>query len=226
MSQSFIAEVNVDHLDLPLTPTIRAVPDLEVRLESQPLTDLESSNIFYSVRDSDFREFESALERDHTVENWHLSMEFTDCHIYQIQYSSAAKLTVPKVADLGIRVLAIYNIGRQWHFQLQAPDRESLGAYWQYCREEDVQFSLEKLYSSGPQATGPDDGTLKGQLTDRQREVARTVTQMGYYEQNGASAEEVAAELGISPSTLSTHLRRIMAKLFHSMFEEESRKSV
>lgn len=226
MTQSFVAEVTVDHPDLPLTPTIRDITGTRVRLESQPLTDAESPSLFYSVTDSGFQGFESALERDHTVEDWELTMDLTDCRIYRIRPSSDARYTVPKVVDLGIRVLTIRNAGRRWWFQLQAPDRESLGAYWRYCREEGVQFTLEKLYSSSPQAAAVDADatTIEAQLTDRQREVALTVTRMGYYEQDGASAEEVAAELDISPSTLSTHLRRIMAKVFHSMFGDELRE--
>lgn len=119
-----MAEVIVDHPDLPLTPTIRDVSGLTVSLDSQPLTDAESSGLFYSVTDSGFQGFESALERDHTVEDWALTMDFADCRIYRVRPSSVAKYTVPKAANLGVRVLSIRNDGRQWRFQLQAPDKE------------------------------------------------------------------------------------------------------
>lgn len=220
MTQSFIAEVSVFHPDLPLTPTVRDVSDVSVRVESQPFGHPDSPSIFYSVSDANFGEFETALAADQTVDEWRLTEEFTDCRIYQVYPSSEAKFTVQKVADLGIRVLFIRSTDRGWQMGLQAPDKGTLGAYWQYCREENVQFDLEKLYSSGPRVTSSRADRFRSQLTDRQREVARTVTRMGYYERDGASAREVAAELGISPSTLSTHLRRIVAKLFHYMYDE------
>jgi len=46
-------------------------------------------------------------------------------------------------------------------------------------------------------------------LTDRQREVIRTAWDMGYYEVPRAVAtEDVAAELGLDPSTVAEHLQR------------------
>lgn len=46
-------------------------------------------------------------------------------------------------------------------------------------------------------------------LTDRQREVVTTAYYLGYYEvPRTVSAAEVAAELGLEPSTVSEHLQR------------------
>ncbi|WP_276253713.1 helix-turn-helix domain-containing protein [Halomontanus rarus] len=220
MSQSFVAELVVSHPDLPLTPTVRAVSETTITLESLPLTRPERSGsiAFYSVTGADFRTFEMSLDDDHTVDEWHVTMEFEECNIYQVRLSSAAKFTTPEIADLGVRVLSIENGDRGWRFRLQASDKERLGAYWEYCRDQGVDFHLERLYRSGPRATVGETDSLEAHLTDRQREVARTATRMGYFERDGASAEEVAAELEISPSTLSTHLRRIMAKVFRHTF--------
>lgn len=191
---------------------------MTVRVESQPLTPRELPVLFYSVSDSGFHDFESELDDDRTVNEWEVILEFTDCRIYKVQHREKAKFTTPKLSELGVRILAIESVERGWYLKLQAPDKESLGAYWQYCRDDNVQFNLQKLYSSGPQATAVDSGNIRSQLTSRQREVARTVTLMGYYDTEGASATEVADELDISPSTLSTHLRRITAKVFDELF--------
>lgn len=220
MSHSFIAEVIISHPSLPLTPTIREIPEIAVQVKSQPFTHLESPCIFYSVENTSFSSFEAALLKDSTVKDWRLLFDFTDCRIYQVSPSSEAKFTMPKIVDLGIQVLSIENAEQGWRFRLQAPDKEALGAYWQYCREEDVQFNLEKLYRSGPQTMVPDTDSLTAQFTDRQQEVVRTAVEMGYYDQDGASAQEVADELGISKSTLSTHLRRSTAKVFHHLFRD------
>lgn len=221
LTTSFIAEIVVVNPDLPLASTIRTTSDISLQVESQPLTHPESASIFYSVSNSDFQDFETALTDDHTVEDWQVTMSFKDCRIYRLQHSSVTEFLTPKLAGLGIQALSIESCEEGWSLQLQAPDKESLGEFWQYCREENVQFRLEKVYSSGSQITAVAGERLKAQLTGRQQEVARTVTQMGYYDQDGASAEEIAAELGIAPSTLSTHLRRIVEKLFWYMFENE-----
>ncbi|WP_436347308.1 helix-turn-helix domain-containing protein [Natronorubrum sp. FCH18a] len=222
MGRSFIAELVVSHEDLPLTPTVRRVSDATITLESQPLSypDRPGPIIFYSVTDADFSEFESLLETDHTVDEWQVTMEFTACRIYQVYLSSDAKFTTPEIADLGLQVLSIRNTERGWQFRLQAPDKERLGDYWRYCREQGVEFHLDKLYSTGPQASTVADDSLEAALTDRQREVARTAARMGYFEPDGADAATVADELDISPSTLSTHLRRIMAKVLRHTFDD------
>lgn len=219
MPESFIAEVVIDHPDLPLTPTIRSVDEMEVRVESQPFTALDSPSIFYSVSGGDFGSFEAALENDQTVEKWRQVNSFSDIRIYQVFPSSEAKFTIPKVYDLGLQVLTIRRHYDSWYFQIQIPEREKLGAYWQYCRDEDVEFDLKKLYTSGPRTSQGESG-LRAELTARQREVGRTVSRMEYFDSEGANSSEVAEELGISQSTLSTHLRRIMERVFDSLFGE------
>ncbi|WP_126662715.1 helix-turn-helix domain-containing protein [Haloterrigena salifodinae] len=221
MTRSFVAEMNISHADLPLTPTIRTLEDVDLTAESQPLrsSDRAGPIMFYSVSNCSFPAFESALEDDHTVDDWDVTMEFSDRRAYQIYLSSAAKFTTPEIADLGLRVLSIRNTDRGWHLRLHAPDRERLGDYWQFCREEGIRWDLVKLYSTGPKAQSIYDDDAEVPLTDRQREVARTAARMGYYEPEGASAAAVADELGISQSTLSTHLRRIMAKVFRHLFD-------
>jgi DNA-binding transcriptional ArsR family regulator len=54
-------------------------------------------------------------------------------------------------------------------------------------------------------------------LTDRQREVAVVALEMGYFEETGAAAEEIAAALQISKSTLSEHLRIVIRKLLSQL---------
>lgn len=218
MPRSFIAELVISHPDLPLMPTIRAEPDLTLTVESQPFTYLDEPVLFVSVRDSGFADLEASLERDHTVADWETALVFEDCRVYQLTLSPDAKFSTPEITDLGIQILSIKSTPEGWHFQLQASNREVLGSYWQYCRDEHIEFDLEKVYTTESRARVTNTTNFKAQLTDRQREVARTVARMGYYEPDGASADEVAAALGISQSTLSTHLRRILAKLFEHEF--------
>ncbi len=60
----------------------------------------------------------------------------------------------------------------------------------------------------------------RGRLTDRQREVLETATEMGYFEYpKGANASEVAAALDISVSTLSEHLAAAQSKVLGDLLE-------
>lgn len=222
LPQSFVAEVVLTHQDFPLASTLAEVPEAVVTEESiRPPTDSDVPAVLYRVTDVGFQEFESALESDHTVHRWRLAMDFGSSRVYRTQLSSATKFVTPTLSELGIHVILAQSANKGWRFKLETAEKETLGEFWDHCRDEGVQFELEKIFSS---STEPVDRRVdfRSELTDRQREIARTATQMGYYDQDGASAEEVATELGIASSTLSTHLRRINAKLFHDLFADES----
>jgi hypothetical protein len=71
-----------------------------------------------------------------------------------------------------------------------------------------------------------DEGTAdsviveRGKLTPRQLEVLETAYEMGYFERpREANASDVAAELGVDPSTFSEHLAAVEAKVFGDVLE-------
>ncbi|SMO53109.1 helix-turn-helix domain-containing protein [Halorubrum cibi] len=57
-------------------------------------------------------------------------------------------------------------------------------------------------------------------VTDRQAEVAAAAAEHGYFEPDGASAADLADELGIAKSTVSEHLRIVTASLFSQIFAD------
>jgi len=60
----------------------------------------------------------------------------------------------------------------------------------------------------------------RNRLTDRQREVLETCYEMGYYDYpKRANASEVAAAVGISPSTFSEHLAAAQRKLLEMVLQ-------
>ncbi|WP_232702462.1 helix-turn-helix domain-containing protein [Halobacterium wangiae] len=55
-------------------------------------------------------------------------------------------------------------------------------------------------------------------LTDRQREVVETATELGYYEvPREATLDDVAAELDVAASTVSDHLRKAEAEVMGAL---------
>ncbi|MDG5776124.1 helix-turn-helix domain-containing protein [Haloarculaceae archaeon H-GB2-1] len=219
---SHIAELTVKHPNLVLTPTLEAIPDLEVRVESQPITVAESPTLFYMVRAPDFRAFEDELVTDHTVDGWAVDGVFDSSRIYKITFSETTRFLTPQISDIGLRILDATSVEGGWHLRVHTPTRKQLERFLSYCRDEDVQCHLEKVFSTADDS-GPTTGErIDLELTDRQREVAQTATEMGYFGAGGASADEVAAELDIAPSTLSSHLRTITEKVFARLFGGES----
>lgn len=86
-------------------------------------------------------------------------------------------------------------------------DREAFDqfrSFWQ----RNVGFRLHRLTREG-ESEPPGDG-----LTDRQREALRIAYELGYFDiPRRASLDDVAAELGISASSVSERLRRAQTQL-------------
>ncbi|WP_231182986.1 helix-turn-helix domain-containing protein [Haladaptatus sp. DYF46] len=101
-----------------------------------------------------------------------------------------------------IRVTGTGWIQTGWFADRRAFDEFS--EFWRHNGE----FSLRRLTHDGePEAPG--DG-----LTNCQHEALRTAYEMGYFEiPRAASLDDVAVELGISPSSLSERLRRAQTHL-------------
>jgi hypothetical protein len=79
-------------------------------------------------------------------------------------------------------------------------------AFWQ----RNGGFRLRRLTRDGDERRDGEGDSL----TDRQREAIRTAHEMGYFEiPRRAALEDVAAELGISASSLSERLRRAQSHL-------------
>lgn len=64
----------------------------------------------------------------------------------------------------------------------------------------------------------PDLDKFVRELTSRQREVLEAAVQVGYYtEPRSATHEDVAEAIGIAPTTVGTHLRKIESRVFGAL---------
>ena len=80
--------------------------------------------------------------------------------------------------------------------------------------------SLERLTRSGESGDSDPVVVDRGRLTDRQREVMRTATRLGYFEYpREADAGEVAAAIGIARSTFAEHLAAAQRRVFDEVVD-------
>lgn len=57
-------------------------------------------------------------------------------------------------------------------------------------------------------------------VTERQAAVAAVAVEKGYFDPDGATADEIAADLGVAKSTVSEHLRLVTATVLSQLFGE------
>jgi predicted DNA binding protein len=205
---SLIAVVEIDHPDLALAPTVRETA-ASIQVVSHTATDPETGMFFFLVESDSFRTFEAALGRDHTVEESTLIAEASTTRIYRLQHTPGTKLVSPITTEMGGLTLEAGSTDTGWSVRLQLPDRETLSTIWEYCDREGIDFRIDHIYSLDEFAV--DDGVG---LTDPQRETLVTAYEAGYFEEpRDTSLQELADELGISPTAVGGRIRRGTSRL-------------
>ena len=82
----------------------------------------------------------------------------------------------------------------------------------------DVEYSVERVVSFAADS----NGVLTG-LTDRQLEVMRAAVDVGYYDvPKRGDREDIAATLGLSPSTVGRHLQKAERHIVTRLLERDS----
>ncbi|WP_435095011.1 helix-turn-helix domain-containing protein [Halorubrum sp. N11] len=105
---------------------------------------------------------------------------------------------------------------------------EELRAVVDECEAAGLEVELRQLCIDRGDRSAADDSCrdvvpvdLAG-VTDRQAEVAAVAAEKGYFNADGASAGEIAADLDLAKSTVSEHLRTVTDTLFSQAFGDST----
>ncbi|RDI72635.1 helix-turn-helix domain-containing protein [Halopelagius longus] len=211
-----IAEVHVSHPDFVLGRTIEAMTEVEIRPETQPVQAGDALVLFFSV-EGNFEGFEEVLAADHTVTDPRLVAELEDRRIYRVQLTDRAKLVTYKLAELGIYLSEIAHDDGGWRFRALLPDLDSLTAFREYCKAENITFRVKAMYQNDQAATRGGFG-----LTDGQREALLLAFDRGYFsDPREITLQELAEEMGISSTACGRRLRRASEQLIESTVVSE-----
>lgn len=150
------------------------------------------------------------------VTQWEHVTESGGTHIYIVAFTAPALsdevaqqadglvgVCEPEVDEEGVRM------------SLSGPQEVIAGTLEGY-EQEGLRPELRKL--------GPYEASHHplDELTDRQREVVETAFQLGYYEvPRAVSADRIARELDLDPSTVTEHLQRAERNLMSALLSAE-----
>lgn len=200
---SIVAELYLQSSDLLLADTIRSVPSANIEYDYAIRGSDAAEYLFCRVHDNTFRPFEAALERDHTVADPLLVADHDDSRVYRM-LAARSPTVVSTLAELGVQLLDAQSDGLGWLLKVHLPTRDALSVFRSYCERQEITIRVDKLFQ--PSSGGSIDGVT---LSDEQRRTLRLALENGYFEvPRGISQEELAAEIGVSPSAVSQRLRR------------------
>jgi len=135
---------------------------------------------------------------DETVSEFTLLEATGDRRLYSGTLSERGEkhLTYPTAAEYDIAYLDV-TVTKGTRIRARVPTREALFAYRDACRERDIPFRIERIFSESTQSGD------RYEITDRQREALLIALEEGYFDVPRRRRSAVAAKLDISDQALS-----------------------
>lgn len=215
---SVVAEFRTISEELVLSSTLRAVPEMTVEVEREFATDPARPILFLWAYGGPFDRFESELDTDTSVTNITCldaveqgsAIDLSrydgekERRLYRVQLTDHATTLYPVYVRLGAAMLELVGTDDRWDAKMRFPSRETLSEFRQHCLNEDIDFSLKRLYGPETPAAGTDDD-----LTDCQREALTLALEYGYFEVPRESPlSTLGSELNVSDQAVSERIRR------------------
>lgn len=194
-----------------LDETLRVVPGIEVEAERIAAHSTAWTMPCLWVSGADFAAVEPALRDDPTVDDIVETYEYEDETYVQIVWSDAVVDRIDAYTDRAASILEAAADDDGWQLQIRFATREQLEHFRESLRDQGHGLDLLELTTPGsPRQT-------TGHVTPGQRDALVAAMERGFYEvPREISAEELAAELGISQQALSERLRRGIDSLVDS----------
>lgn len=148
---------------------------------------------------------------------------YTDRHLYRVRHDADANCPCTTLGEFDTPVGRFHAAGGDLQVVFHAREFDDVQAIVGEFRERFDDVDIERLVRA-PTGTSARDTVFvdRGQLTDRQLEVLETAYDAGYFERpRGATAQELAADLDIAPSTFTEHLLAAQRKLLGDVLDTD-----
>jgi len=218
----FIADLQLQHPHLLLTPTIQRCPEMEIKLEYQLIAAGGEYVLLFQVRGADFETFENALENDRTVTDVSTVIETSGFRVYRTRLVFPEYLVLARAVEMGMRLLEAVSGDNGWYAVVELPETGTLHQFRAFCSDKGVSTSIRKLYRIEADSPGEAFG-----LTPSQRAAITTAYEAGYFNQpRDTSLEGVGDRLGISSSAAGGRLRRGLRTLIEETLYKQPPSTV
>ncbi len=203
-----IAEFDIPIDEFVLGTTLHDVPDLEVEIERLVAHDHDRLMPFVWLTADDFEAVDTALEADSTIKSCELVSRVDGDRLYRMEWVSAIEMVVHILLEEEGTILDATGQTDGWHVRVLFPNRDSLSRTYDFANEQDLSFTVVRIYELDTRRQG------RFGLTDDQQRTLAAATKLGYFDvPRGITQADLAEELGISHQALSERLRRAQRTL-------------
>ncbi|WP_435319256.1 helix-turn-helix domain-containing protein [Haloarchaeobius sp. TZWSO28] len=204
-----IAEFTIDHPVL--REALRRVRDIEVVWEETYETETGLTKMLAWITSADFEGVEAAITDDSAMADFTMLAEVGDRRLYRLTFDDPGRDAnlMPVLMDVGGVLQEAIGTNEGWWCRVRFPDRESLEQVYQFCGDNDISFSFDRMYEE------TDWGVGKGpKLTAAQREILLEALDSGYLSiPREVSLAELSGRLDISENAASERFRRAVRSL-------------
>lgn len=205
---SVIVEFTIPADNFELGSALCVEPGTTIKLETLVPLGKEPIPLF-RVQGPSNDTFLKAVNRHPSVEAATKVDGFKDQTLFKLEWDSSTDMLINgiKTWDGGIHSA----IGRvnDWEFKLRFLTHEQLSSFSSYCRDSDMNLSVNRLYQPSEYECAPSN-----HLTDPQEEALKKAVEQGYYSiPRGCSTKSLGEDLDISDQAVTERLRRAIVAL-------------
>jgi len=203
-----------------------------VELSSDRQSSIDFENLIYSgdtliaygTTDGIPREeFRDAADRADAVEDLRVLTSESDEYEFEL-VTGAASPVVSAIATHGGRVTSATIAGGEFSFVVQFPPGRDKRRLVELVEEHcpGATHRAQRTVQRGDRDKENPRAVLQDRLTEKQRVALETAYFAGYFDwPRTSTGEEIADQLGITPSTFTQHLRVAERKFFDATFEDD-----
>jgi predicted DNA binding protein len=199
-----IGEINLPADEFALGYTLDTIEDVNVEVERIAAHNPDTLMPYLCATSADPTELEYVLAEDATVDAVEkVAQPAADEALYQMEWIDSVEVLVHILVEEDGTMLAAEGRQDGWFMRILFLDRAALSRTYEFCEENDIKFTLRRIYDVDEGKHG------RFGLTDAQEETIMAAYDHGYYDvPRDAALTEVAAAVGVSHQSLSERLRR------------------
>lgn len=213
-----IAEFTIPSDGFPLGEMLQQLPGATIELERVVPT---TKDIFpyFRISGVDVDEIKRLIDDHDIVTSVTLVDRIGDHALLRAAWNEKVDGIVKALAETNVTLLAGIGTAEHWLFEVRAADSAAIGAFQEYCRENEIPLHLRQLRSAEDLHAGDEY-----QLTPEQHEALVHAFDRGYFEEpRRTTLEELADEFGITRQSVSSRLRRGHRNLIDSTLVHQNR---
>ena len=212
---SVIATFVISSDSFPLGHAIEQQSSAEIEIERVVPMRQEQFPYIFVWNHTDFEAFERTTRELPEIESVSLLEAFDDGRLYTLSWHDKQCPVISELVDNDGVLLSATGDPTAWVFEIRFPAHENASAFFQDVTDcGAVEISLKSIVREVDF-----ESVEKGILTDKQEHALETAFEMGYFRiPREAHLDDVADQLGVSPSSASALLRRGCHRLFEHKF--------